>query len=85
MSAPSLMQRLILEHLSQNGGTAKFSELLRAFRHWYFANSNKHLSALLSRMVKAGYLNREKRGRFQLMRFQKLNAPAQNQLNLFNQ
>ena len=57
-------QREILQFAQANGNRITSKQVQDSFSHWYYMNADTHLGAILSRMVSAGLLTREKKGIF---------------------
>ena len=53
------------------GGYFTKSECVRAFKLQYYCNAEKHIGDRLSRMVKCGYLVRDKPGHFKVSKGKK--------------
>ena len=65
--------------------TSKKSDILNQFSHWYYCNSDKHLSEILHRMVKSGLLVKPKHGFYKIGDGKKKNQEEkiENQTELF--
>lgn len=66
--------------------TLKRSEIIEAFSHWYYCNSEKHISEILFRMTSSGLLVKPKHGFYKIgtgKKPTKQNPINPNQKNLF--
>lgn len=59
-------QQEIYQFVSEKGGTATRREIVSDLKRCYYVNGEKHVSDRLSRMVKAGFLKRDKPGVYSL-------------------
>ncbi len=66
-------------------GIAQTGEIITQFEHWYYNGygASRHIGLMLGRMVKAGFLNRVKRGHYQIASSTRVVAKNKNQLKLF--
>ena len=83
--ALTVQQKKILKDAQQRGGKITKKEIVEMYGHEYFYNGAKHLGGILSRMVNAGLLIREKPGIFSIGKGTK-SPPAtiaENQQTLF--
>lgn len=76
-------QKKIFEEARKNGQITK-RQAVELIGKRYYANADKHVGDVLSRMVKSGLLKRIKNGVFELGSRTKKHTPSpENQLNLF--
>lgn len=59
-------QNTIMRFANANGGKITKSQAVDLIGYTYYCNSEQHVGAILSRMVKHGLLNRVKPGRFEI-------------------
>jgi hypothetical protein len=88
MSKITDKQHQIIKYLRQmENETAKRSEIINQFRHWYYCNEEKHISDVLHRMVKSGLLVKPKSGFYKVgekRKSTKENPVIENQINIFD-
>lgn len=78
-------QKAILDFARASGGYFTKQEAVKAFGSNYYHNGEKHVGDRLSRMVDAGLLEREGKGKYKIGKGKK-SAPANtdtNQIELF--
>lgn len=75
-------RKLILEYIAQNGTITK-KQATEICKHFYYSNASKYVGEILSSLVKAGVLERVKRGTYQFKG--KIKEPLDNnQIGLFS-
>lgn len=55
-------QKAIIQFIALRGGEAKKSEIVEAYKHWYYHNSAKYIGEILSRLVKSKKIRRLRKG-----------------------
>lgn len=62
----SAQQKIIIRAANANGGKITKSQAVDLIGHTYYYNSDQHVGAILSRMVKSGLLKRIRPGVFEI-------------------
>ena len=76
----------IVNYLIINGTKSK-KELMAALhvQGWYYCNESKHFGEVISRLVKAGHIKREKKGLYSINDNRKIKRDIpENQIDLFD-
>lgn len=76
-------QKEILDFARASGGYFTTAEAVKHFGRHYYANGEKHVIARLSRMVDAGLLEREGKGKYKIGKKKPRAKTDENQTELF--
>lgn len=81
---PSNKQQAVLNFLYGEKAMSKKEIMIGLMvQYWYYCNAEKHFGELLSRMVKSGFIERERKGYYKLKSSTRIKAVDEKQLNIF--